>query len=235
MSVAQDERTPALVRFLGLAAVVAVVALVPPYLIPGRETLVEREGPVLDALLTTHVTTAGAAILVGTLQLVPRIRARRTVHRRLGRAFLGLGVVAFVVTGLPLALTAESTVARYGLLVPVLLWPVFAVAGWRAIRRRDIATHRRWMIRLYAVTFFAITARMVVPLLMLLQLPMLSAWYGGEVEQMVEATIPIGQWVGWIVNLTIAEWVLRRSGGRAQAKLASHALPTNIVRQKNLS
>jgi uncharacterized membrane protein len=224
MSLAQDARTPWPVRLLGLAAVVAVVALVPPYLIPGRETLVAREGAVLDALLVTHVTTAGAAILVGTLQLVPRIRARRTVHRRIGRAFLLLGVVGFVVTGLPLALTTDSTVARYGLLVPVLLWPVFAVAGWRAVRRGDVTTHRRWMIRLYAVSFFAITARMVVPLLMLLQLPVLSAWYDGEVEQMVEATVPLGQWIGWIVDLAVAEWVIRRSRARPSPEVASPAL-----------
>lgn len=202
--------TPWLVRGIGVSAVVATAVLVPPYLLPGRETLVTREGW-LEVLLVAHVTTAGAAILLGTLQLVPRVRRHRPVHRVLGRLFLLLGSVAFLGTALPLALTAESDVARAGLLVPTLLWPVFAVAGFRAIRGHDVAAHRAWMLRLFAVSFFAITARLVVPLLMLAQLPVLGSRYGGDVEAMVEATVPIGQWLGWIVNLTIAELVIRRT------------------------
>lgn len=224
MSGTTAPRTPWSVRGLALAAVVATAVLVPPYLVPGGETLVSRDDALLRLLLVMHVAGAGAAICLGTLQLVPRIRRRRRVHRAVGRVFLLLGSVAFVVTGLPLALTTANDVARYGLLVPVLLWPVFAVAGFAAIRRRDVTGHRRWMIRLYAVSFFAITARMVVPVLMLLQLPVLGSRYGGDVEVMVEATVPIGQWLGWIVNLTIAERVIRH-GIERHGRVATETVP----------
>lgn len=203
-------RTPWGVRLLLLASAVAVAALVPPYLL-GGSTLVTRTG-LFHTVLVTHVVTAGTAILLGGLQLVPRIRARREMHRWTGRAFLGLGTAAFVGTGLPLALTAETPFARVGLTVPVLLWPVLAVAGWRAIRRRDVAAHRAWMSRLYAVTFFAITARLVVPLLLLAQLPWIITTYDGNVARVVERTVPVGQWLGWIIDLAVAEWLLRRRG-----------------------
>jgi hypothetical protein len=90
-------------------------------------------------------------------------------------------------------------------------WPVVATIAWRAIRRGDVARHREWMIRLYAITFFAITARMVTPLLLLAQLPVMSSRYGGDVQAAVSASIPYGQWLGWIVNLAIAEWIIRRT------------------------
>lgn len=211
MSPATLPRTPWPVLGLALVALVAVAVLVPPFLGQAAGAVAGQEIGPRELLLTVHVTTAGAAILLGTLQLLPRVRRHRAVHRGIGRAFLVLGAVAFPVTGLPLALTVENDVARVGLLVPALLWPVFAVAGVRAIRAGDPTAHRAWMFRLYAVSFFAITARVVVPVLMLLQLPMLGTWYGGDVERMAEASIPVGQWLGWMVDLAIVELVLSRS------------------------
>ena len=66
------------------------------------------------------------------------------------------------------------------------------------------------MTRLYAVTFFAITARMVTPLLLLAQVPVMQSRYDGDVQAAVSASIPYGQWLGWIVNLALAELIIRR-------------------------
>jgi uncharacterized membrane protein len=189
---------------------VAVAVLVPPFVVRGVEVVLGEPAGWRELLLIGHVTTAGVAILLGTLQLIPRVRRRRRLHRAIGRSFLLVGALAFVVTGLPLALTVENDFARAGLLVPPVLWPVFAGAGFAAIRSRDIARHREWMLRLYALSFFAISARLIVPLLMLPQVPMLGTWYGGDVERMVEATLPFGQWLGWMVNLAVVEVILRR-------------------------
>jgi len=213
VSVSRAPRTAWPVRGLVCLTVVAVAVLVPPFVVRGVDVLLGEAAGWRDLLLIGHVVTAGVAILLGTLPLIPRVRRRRRLHRRIGRAFLLVGAVAFVVTGLPLALTVEDDLARAGLLVPPLLWPVVAGAGLAAVRRGDVARHRAWMLRLFALSFFAITARLVVPLLMLPQVPMLDTWYGGDVERMVEATLPIGQWLGWIVNLAVVELVLRRERG----------------------
>jgi uncharacterized membrane protein YozB (DUF420 family) len=147
----------------------------------------------------------------------PRTDRRR--HRIIGRTFLGVGTVAFVLTGVPLAVTTpDGDITRYGVLMPALLWPALAVAGWRAIRRGDVVRHREWMCRLYAVTFFAITTRLLVPLMLLVQVPVMQSRYDGDVEAAVEATIPYGQWLGWMINLLIAELVIRR--WRARPDLA---------------
>ena len=121
-----------------------------------------------------------------------------------------------MLTGIPLALsTPDGNITRFGVLIPALAWPVVAVTAWRAIRRRDVVRHREWMIRLYAITFFAITARMVTPLLLLVQVPVMSSQYDGDVQAAVNASIPYGQWLGWIVNLAVAEWIIRRTRNKA--------------------
>ena len=66
------------------------------------------------------------------------------------------------------------------------------------------------MIRLYAVTFFAITTRLLVPLLLLAQVPVMQSRYDGDAQAAVRRRIPYGQWLGWIVNLLIAQYVIHR-------------------------
>jgi uncharacterized membrane protein len=205
-------RTPRLVVAILAIGALATPLLLFPYLTLDRaNSRIDVSSDLLYGLLVVHVTTAASAMLVGALQFGPRLRARRPLHRALGRTFLALGTVAFVATGVPLALsTPNGDVTRVGVLLPALAWPVVAVVAFRAIRRRDVAVHRRWMIRLYALTYFAITARLVVPLLLLLQAPVMGSRYDGDVQAAVEASIPVGQWLGWIVNLAVAEWIIRR-------------------------
>jgi uncharacterized membrane protein YozB (DUF420 family) len=206
-------RTPRLVLAILVVAVVATPVLAFPYVLLDRDaSRIDVQTDLAWVALVVHVPAAALAMILGALQFVPRIRARRSRHRAIGRTFLGLGTLAFVVTGIPLAITTPNgDITRYGVLLPALAWPVVAVLAWRAIRRGDVARHRVWMIRLYAITFFAITARMVTPLLLLVQVPVMQSRYGGDVQAAVEASIPYGQWLGWIVNLAIAELIVRRT------------------------
>jgi uncharacterized membrane protein len=206
-------RTPRLVVAILVVAMVATPVLAFPYVLLDRSaSRIDVQTDLAWILLVVHVPCAATAMILGALQLVPRIRARRPVHRAIGRTFLGLGTLAFVVTGIPLALsTPDGNITRFGVLVPALAWPVVAVIAWRAIRGGDVGGHREWMLRLYAITFFAITTRMLVPLMLLAQVPVMSRWYDGDVQAAVSASIPVGQWLGWMVNLAIAEWVIRRT------------------------
>jgi uncharacterized membrane protein YozB (DUF420 family) len=209
----EARRTPRMVVFMAVVAVVATPVLLFPYLSldPGRSRI-PVTGGLHYALLVTHVLTAATALSLGVLQLVPRIRARRTVHRRLGRVFLVVGVVAFGLTGVPLALTTPNgDVTRYGILVPAVGWLVCAALGWAVIRQHRVADHRAWMIRTYALTFFAMTARMVVPLLIVVQMPFQDDRSAAAVRSLVDRTIPYGQWLGWVLDLAVAEYVVRRS------------------------
>jgi uncharacterized membrane protein len=211
---AQDTRTrtPRLVVAILVVGIVAVPVLAFPYVLLDRAaSRIDVTTDVAWVLLVSHVVTASTAMILGALQLVPRIRANRRRHRIIGRTFLAFGTVAFVCTAVPLAITTpDGNVTRYGVLIPALLWPVLALLGWRAIRQGDVVRHREWMVRVYAVTFFAITTRLLVPLLLLVQVPVMQSRYDGDPQAAVSATIPYGQWLGWILNLLIAQWVIRR-------------------------
>ena len=217
---AQDARTrtPRLVLAILVIGIVATPVLAFPYVLLDRAaSRIDVQTDLAWVLLVVHVPSAAAAMILGALQLVPRIRADRRRHRIIGRTFLAVGTVAFVGTAIPLAVTTpDGNVTRYGVLVPALLWPVLAVLGWRAIRSGDVVRHREWMVRLYAVTFFAITTRLLVPLLLLVQVPVMQSRYDGDVQAAVSATIPYGQWLGWIVNLLIAQWVIHRWRSRPE-------------------
>ena len=219
-SSAQDARarTPRLVLAILVIGIIATPVLSFPYVLVDRAaSRIDVETDAAWVLLVIHVTTASTAMLLGALQLVPRIRANRRRHRIIGRTFLGFGTVAFALTGVPLAITTpDGNITRYGLMIPALLWPALAVTGWRAIRRGDVVRHREWMVRLYAVTFFAITTRMLVPIMLLAQVPVMQSRYDGDVQAAVSATIPYGQWLGWIINLLIAQWIIRRWRSRPE-------------------
>ena len=205
-------RTPRLVVAMAVIAVVATPVLLFPYLsLDPTRSRIPVASDLHYALLVVHVVTAATALLLGVLQLVPRIRARRALHRRVGRTFLGVGVVAFGLTGIPLALTTPNgDVTRYGILVPALGWLVCAALGWTAIRAGRLADHRAWMIRTYALTFFALTTRMLVPLLIVVQMPFQDDRSPDAVRELVSSTIPYGQWLGWIIDLAIAQYVIHR-------------------------
>ncbi len=119
--------------------------------------------------LVVHIAGSAVFALGGVLQLVPRFRRRHlTWHRRAGR------VVAF--SGLLVAGSALWLTVGYeprpgsGELLRVLriVFGSGMVAclalGVAAIRRRDVAAHRAWMVRGYAIGLAAGTQVLTEPL-----------------------------------------------------------------------
>ncbi|MQA97457.1 MAG: DUF2306 domain-containing protein [Streptosporangiales bacterium] len=185
--------------------------LVSPYL------MLDIDGSRLDVgggahyyLLATHVFTALVALVLGPLQFVPAIRARRRVHRAIGRSYLLAGVLPSALTAIPVALLSGRLVTQIGLVIPAVLWLVTGWLALQAARRRDFARHREWMMRNYALTFLAVTSRIVVPLLLLAQLPFSDTLSRDSIAAGAQSMIPIGQVLGWVINLIIAEILIRR-------------------------
>ena len=73
------------------------------------------------------------------------------------------------------------------------------ILGFTAVRRRDIAAHRAWMIRAYAIALAAGTQ-------------VFTEGIGGAVFGTGELSADLAKGAGWVVNLAIAEWAIRRSG-----------------------
>jgi hypothetical protein len=156
----------------------------------------------LPLALVLHILGSAVFALVGAFQFVPRFRrGHRTWHRRAGRALVGAGVLV-VGSALWLTLFYDAQPGTGDLLffVRLVVAPTMAgclVLGFVAIRHRDLAGHRAWMIRAYALGLGA----------------------GSQVltEGLGQAVLGHGVLAGdaekaaaWLLNLAVAEWVIRR-------------------------
>ena len=152
--------------------------------------------------LVAHIVGAGAYAVVGAFQFVPRFRRRHLGwHRGAGRV---LAVAGLLVAGSAIWMTLlYATKPGTGLLLYVLRL-VFGsamasclVLGVTTIRRGDVAGHRAWMIRAYAIGLAAGT----------------QAFTGGIGGALLGTGVVQGDLAkaaAWVINLAVAEWVIRR-------------------------
>lgn len=160
-------------------------------------------------VLVVHIFTAAVALVVGPLQFIAAVRARRRTHRALGRIYLLAGVLPSAVTAIPVALWSGRPLTQLGLTTAAVLWLVTGGLAYRAARRRDFVAHQNWMTRNYALTFLAVTSRILVPLLLLAWVPF-GGPDAGSIGEHATSMIPVGQTLGWIINLIVAEHLIRR-------------------------
>ena len=154
--------------------------------------------------LYTHVFASVVALLLGPLQFSTRLRRRSLEwHRRLGSTAL-LAVFVGGLAGLQLARTAYGGLpSRLGFATLAVLWLATAVMGIVTIARHDIAGHRRWLARNFALTLAAVTLRLYVPLSIAAGIDFSRAY-------------PVIAWLCWVPNLAVAEWrFVRPRRGRA--------------------
>ncbi|OPG11590.1 DUF2306 domain-containing protein [Microbispora sp. GKU 823] len=202
-----------------IVAVIATSVLVYPYLgLDVDDSRLDVRDSLHYYVLVGHIGTAAVALVLGSLQFMPAVRARRRIHRTLGRVYLLAGVLPSALATIPVALWSGRPMTQIGLTTAAVLWLITGGLAYRAARRRDFAAHRDWMTRNYALTFLAVTARILVPLLLLVQLPFRGA-DPGSMGELATSMIPIGQTLGWVVNLVVVESVIRRRRRLPEARL----------------
>lgn len=168
--------------------------------------------------LVVHIVGAAAYALGGAFQLVPRLRRRHLAwHRRAGRV---LAVAGLLVAGSALWLTLfYAPQPGTGDLLYVLrlgfgsAMVASLVLGLTAIRRRDITAHRAWMIRAYAIGLAAGTQ-------------VFTEGFGGALFGTGGVRGDLAKAAGWVVNLAVAEWVVRRSARRRPRRPRVPTAPT---------
>ena len=151
--------------------------------------------------LFIHVAGAVTALLLGSLQFIPALRrGARRPHRWIGRIYV-LGCLVGGGAGLVLApgsFAGPIATAGFGSLA--VLWLAVTLLGWRAALQGRFADHRRWMIRSWALTLAAVSLRLYLPLVQILDLPFLP-WYRAI------------SFLAWVPNLMAAElWLRTRAG-----------------------
>lgn len=194
---------------LAVAAGSGVVLVLPYLALDINRSRIDVTGAGHFSVLLVHIFTAMIALVLGPLQFIPQVRAHRAVHRAIGRCYLFAGVLPSACTAVPVALLSGSPATAVSLTTAAALWLITGAAGYRAARCHDWQRHREWMMRSYALTFLAVTARVFVPLILIGQV-FLGSSSPDAIRNRVASTIPIGQTLGWMVNLAVAEVVIRR-------------------------
>jgi uncharacterized membrane protein len=158
------------------------------------------------AAIYAHIFGSAVALIIGPFQFWTRLRNERPqLHRWLGRCYLLVGVGIGGSAGLFMAFHAFGGLpARLGFGVLALLWLYTGYRAYRAIRARDIAAHRRWMVRNFALTFAAVTLRLYLP----------TAMVSGSAFE--PAYIAVA-WLCWVPNLIAAELIFNRPVRRPAA------------------
>jgi hypothetical protein len=123
------------------------------------------------------------------------------VHRVVGRVVLGSIAVAGT-AGLVLAphsLAGPVGTAGFGLLAAS--WLTCAAAALRTIHRRDVAAHRRWVVRTFALTYAAVTLRLWLAVLVTGQVAL-----AGVPDQVAfQRAYLLVPFLAWVPNLLVAE------------------------------
>jgi uncharacterized membrane protein len=160
--------------------------------------------------LIAHATFASIALLAGPWQFLPRLRRRwLAVHRWTGRVYCAAVVLGWLASIQIAAHASTGAIASAGFLTLGVSWIATTAAGFLLIRSGNVAAHREWMIRSYALTAAAITLRLYLPISILIRIPFFISY-------------PIIAWACWIPNLIFAEWLLRRQ--RLRATSSSYSL-----------
>lgn len=154
-----------------------------------------------DVAIRLHIFASIAALALGPFQFSTRLRSRSPrLHRLMGRAYLGVGVLLGGASGLYVAQFAfGGTTARLAFTLLALAWLFTGWSAYAAIRRGNVAAHRAWMLRNFALTFAAVMLRLYLPVAMARGIPF-------------EAAYPVIAWLCWVPNLIAVEAWLRWRG-----------------------
>lgn len=153
-----------------------------------------------------HIFPALLVLMAGLTQFSRRVLRRIPgLHRWIGRVYVFsiLGVCG--PAALVMAFYANGGIGSQASFVTLSgLWWGTTWMGYRTIRSGDVTRHRAWMVRSYALTFSAITLRVMQFLLMIYS------------DLDPETTYRLVAWPSWVLNLVVAEIVIGYRWGGGQ-------------------
>lgn len=199
----------------GLARLLIALAGGDPEATP--DTGASRLLPIVHGVSGTLFAVLGAFQFPTALR-----RGPRTWHRRTGRLLVPLGLTAAVSAILltlfyPHLHDSGPLLAVFRVTFASALAASIVVA-FIAIRRRVIARHREWMIRAYALSLGAATQ-------------IFTLGFGQAIFGDGETSTALLTGAAWVINLAIAEWVIRRRLNRRLPDAASVV----VVQQRQAS
>jgi uncharacterized membrane protein len=161
---------------------------------------------VWKAAFYIHVFSSIFTLLAGFTQFSSEIlKNHRGLHRLIGRLYVWDIVLINFPTGLIMAVYANGHLpTKIAFLILDGLWLWFTVKAVIEVKKGNIAGHREYMIRSYALTFSAVTLRTW-------RLVLTSSFdLDPQLVYMLDA------WLGFVPNLICAEWLIARTRKNAQ-------------------
>ena len=154
-----------------------------------------------------HALIGAIALVIGPFQFNRRLMLRRRrLHRAMGRVYV-IGALLTGVVGTYMAWYAFGgpwTQVGFAALGIGLLFTT--IKAFTSIRAGDVRTHRRWMIRSFALLFAAVTLR--------IELPILIGIFGA-----FEPAYRVVAWSCWVPNLLVAEAIVHGSADSADVAI----------------
>jgi hypothetical protein len=199
------------VALLGVAAIPVIAGTLRlievfggPQLIPHNPRIAASPAPVV-----VHIIGGGLFLILGAFQFSAHLRAHRPIwHRRAGRALMLLGLsAALAALWMTLFYPRQTGTGEILYLFRLAFGSAMTasiILAFKAIRRRDVMHHRAWMTRAYALALGAGTQAFTIGI-------------GHAVFGKTVLSTDLSTASGWIINLAVAEHVIR-SPSRRRAK-----------------
>lgn len=143
-----------------------------------------------------HVYTAILSLLAGFTQFFPGITRRAPLlHRYSGWLYVGVVIALAGPSGFVIGLHANGGLSsQIAFCLLGILWVYCTFKGWQ--RRRDWQAHRAWMVRSFALALSAITLRAW-------KYVIIALWHPRPMD-----AYRVVAWLGWVLNLAIAEYLI---------------------------
>ncbi|MEZ4921775.1 MAG: DUF2306 domain-containing protein [Crocinitomicaceae bacterium] len=145
-----------------------------------------------------HVISGMLIILIGPFQFLKKFRNKNLeLHRKLGKIYAYGILMVGAPTGLIMAFYAEGGIpSTISFIIMSLLWFITTLMAVITVVKKDIISHQKWMYRSYALSFAAVTLRLLVPLM---------SWY---TELSYDFIVVSTAWLSWIINLFVVELLI---------------------------
>lgn len=156
--------------------------------------------PVWRTVFYMHITSGMMVLALGPFQFRKKIRSRNLpLHKALGKIYVAGILILAAPTGLYMAFFANGGyITGLGFALLSFCWWWCTWMAYKTIRQKKVQLHLQWMVRSFALSFSAVTLRMV-------WMPLLSYTITDH-----DLILHITAYLNWIPNLIIAEILIRR-------------------------
>lgn len=172
---------------------------------PNLEKFIARKDQILTNeslwlwMIRLHISLAIISLVTGPLGMIKAIRTRsRTFHRWNGRLYI-LSIILNFIPGVYVSFFATGGwPSTIGFLILNTLWLGTTILAYLSIKRKKVILHSQWMMR----SFFLSFANMTIYIIVAITHNLMNVSY--------EHSYTIAVWLCWIINLLIAEFIIKK-------------------------